>query len=208
MRWWPWSDQTQQQQQQQQQQDKPNNEPVLTNYSRGQKILLEDTPPKFANDLSNSQLAKKQERASLKEAWDSVRWSDFSMERLTSIPCFRDAGMLGFSSMFLMGSIVFIYHKSPTKAMNWAMSSLILGSIVGWEQCRLKRQKSFQIAQLAKETVAKKEKPMLHSVPHDPTLPGQWEAAENEKQNQFRQSNQNKEALQQASSGRRWYKFW
>ncbi|AJU59449.1 Cox20p [Saccharomyces cerevisiae YJM1573] len=205
MRWWPWSNQTEDQKQQQQPQGKADGDRVLTNYSRGQKILLEDTPPKFADDLSNSQLAKKQERATLKEAWDSIRWSDFSLQKLTSIPCFRDAGMLGFSSMFLMGSIIFIYHKSPTKATNWAMSSLILGSIVGWEQCRLKRQKSFQIAQLAKETVAKKEKPMLHNVPHDPSLPGQWEAAKNEKQSQFEQSNQN---LSQASSEKKWYKFW
>ena len=73
------------------------------------------------------------------------------------------------------------------------------------EQCRLKRQKSFQIAQLAKETVAKKERPMLHNVPHDPSLPGQWEAAKNEKQSQFEQSNQN---LSQASSEKKWYKFW
>ncbi|CAI4038100.1 hypothetical protein SMKI_04G4400 [Saccharomyces mikatae IFO 1815] len=203
MRWWPWSRQAEQQAQQQQ--DRADSDAVLTNYSRGQKILLEDTPPKFADDLSNSQLAKKQERATLKEAWDSIRWSDFTLQRLTSIPCFRDAGMLGFSSMFLMGSVIFIYHKSPTKAMNWAMSSLILGSIVGWEQCRLKRQKSFQIAQLAKETVAKKEKPMLHSVSHDPSLSGQWEAAKNEKQNQFQQSNQN---LSQTSSEKKWYKFW
>ena len=206
MRWWPWSNQTQhEQQQQQQQQDRPEGEPVLTNYSRGQKILLEDTPPKFTNDLSNSQLAKKQDRATLKEAWDSVRWGDFSLERLTSIPCFRDAGMLGFSSMFLMGSVIFIYHKSPTKATNWAMSSLILGSIVGWEQCRLKRQKSFQIAQLAKETVAKKERPMMHNVVHDPALPEQWEVAKNEKQAQFQQSNQR---LSQGSSDKKWYKFW
>ena len=143
MRWWPWSNQTEDQKQQQQPQGKADGDRVLTNYSRGQKFLLEDTPPKFADDLSNSQLAKKQERATLKEAWDSIRWSDFSLQKLTSIPCFRDAGMLGFSSMFLMGSIIFIYHKSPTKATNWAMSSLILGSIVGWEQCRLKGQKKF-----------------------------------------------------------------
>ncbi|CAI4058568.1 hypothetical protein SKDZ_04G4370 [Saccharomyces kudriavzevii ZP591] len=201
MRWWPWSNQTEKQTQQ----ERPDGEPVLTNYSRGQKILLEDTPPKFADDLSNSQLAKKQERATLKEAWDSIRWGDFSMQKLTSIPCFRDAGMLGFSSMFLMGSVIFIYHKSPTKAANWAMSSLILGSIVGWEQCRLKRQKSFQIAQLAKETVAKKEKPMLRNVPHDPALPGQWEAAKNEKQIQFQQSNQ---YLSQTAPEKKWYKFW
>lgn len=165
-------------------------EPVPTNYTPGQKILLEDTRPKFASDVSKG---SQQEQVSLKEAISRITWEDFSLEKLTTIPCFRDAGMVGFSSMFVTGSVILLYHKNVTRALNWAMGGLMLGSIVGWEQCRMKRKRSFQVAQMAMETVAKKEKPMKHKVEHDPKLLDQWEG---------------RSGTKPSDNNKPWYKFW
>lgn len=164
-------------------------EPVPTNYTPGQRILLEDTRPKFPTDVS-----KASQGVSLKEAFNSISWDDFSLEKLTSIPCFRDAGMVGFSSMFVTGSVILLTHKNVAKALNWAMGGLMLGSIVGWEQCRMKRKRSFQVAQMAMETVAKKEKPMKHKVEHDPKLLDQWEGRSGNKPSD--------------NNNNPWYKFW
>ncbi|EDO18148.1 hypothetical protein Kpol_1031p55 [Vanderwaltozyma polyspora DSM 70294] len=175
-----------------------NDETPITNYTRGQKILLEDTRPKFKGELSQSQLAHQNEQNQLKQAWDSVSMTDFSFEKLTSIPCFRDAGMMGFSSLFVVGSIIFLYHKNPTKATNWGVGSFLLGSIVGWEQCRAKRRRSFQNAQRAKETMAKKERPMLNKVQHDERLVNQWDKSKINDSTKPSPTNE----------GKPWYKFW
>ncbi|SCU95627.1 LANO_0E10880g1_1 [Lachancea nothofagi CBS 11611] len=147
--------------------------PASQNSSAGKKYLLEDTEPRFANE-SQSHYASAQEQASLRTAWDTVGWNDFSLQRLTQIPCFRDAGMSGFTSMFVLGSVMFLYHKNPGRAANWAVGGFMLGSIVGWEQCRLRRKKSFQTAQMAKNTVANKEKPMLKPVVNDDRVKEDW----------------------------------
>ncbi|SCW04059.1 LAFE_0H05006g1_1 [Lachancea fermentati] len=165
-------------------------QPPLQNYSMGKKYLLEDTQPRFSNE-SQSQAASKHEQATLSNAWKTVTWNDFSFQRLAAIPCFRDAGMTGFTSMFAVGTVMLLYHKNPSRAANWAVGGLMLGSIVGWEQCRLRRRRSFEVAQMAKQTVAGKEKPMLHPVVHDDRVKQEWE-----------EHNSN------ASRSRPWYKFW
>lgn len=137
------------------------NDEQLTNYSKGQKILLQDTEPRFKE--SEQQIQNVSNETALKEAVRTIKWQDFSAESLTGIPCFRDAGMVGFSSMFILGSVTLLYHKNPTKAVNWSMCGLLLGSIVGWEQCRLMRKNSFKNAELAKAVVRNKPKPMLHN---------------------------------------------
>lgn len=164
---------------------------VPVSYSRGQKILLEDTKPKFVSDLSQSQKAEAQESKQLQKVWNSISTQDFTMERLSVIPCFRDAGMIGFSSMFVMGSVMFLYHKNVTRATNWAVGSLLFGSIVGWEQCRTRRRRSFETAERARATVATKEKPMTKIVNHDIEVTSQWD-----------------EGKQPYASGKSWYKFW
>lgn len=166
-----------------------------TNYSRGQKILLEDTNPRFNSETSQSQLAVSQEEANFKRAWSSISANDFSMAKLTSIPCFRDAGLIGFTCMFVVGTVTFLYHKNPSRSANWSVGGLLLGSIVGWEQCRLRRKRSFQVAQMARDTVAAKQKPMLNVVEHDEKLKHQWDG------------HTTKEPEKQ-SSGKSWYKFW
>lgn len=159
----------------------------LTNYSKGQKFLLEDTKPRFSSE-SSSVAAREQERASLKEAWDTINFSDVTVSKVLSIPCFRDAGIGGFTSMFVVGSVMFLYHKNPARAANWGVGGFMLGSIVGWEQCRMRRRRSFQIAAMAKQTVAAKEKPMLHPVKNIDAVKAEWD-----------------ERKKQAKP---WYKFW
>lgn len=164
--------------------------PEINSKASGKKYLLEDTKPRFANE-SQSQYANAQEQATLRKAWETVDWQDFSFERLVRIPCFRDAGMTGFTSMFVLGSVMFLYHKNPSKAANWSVGGLMLGSIVGWEQCRLRRKNSFHTAQMAKSTVAAKEKPMLHTPVNDDRVKKEWEGHTS------------------ASTAKKpWYKFW
>ena len=135
-----------------QQQQEPQQEKPLTNYSPGQKILLQDTKPHFNDPATAQQTKPVIDSQTFKQAWNTLSWKEFTPEKLTEIPCFRDAGMVGFSSLFVVGSLMFIYHKNPMKATNWGLGSLLLGSMVGWEQCRLKRKHSFEIAQLAINT--------------------------------------------------------
>lgn len=161
-------------------------EQQLSNYSRGQKFLLEDTKPRFPNESSGG-LAREKERATLKEAWSTMSWEDFSVAKVVSIPCLREAGLTGFTSMFVVGSVMFLYHKNPSRAANWSVGGLMLGSIVGWEQCRMRRRRSFQIAELAKQTVAAKEKPMMHTIKNNDAVKKEWETTDTKKA---------------------WYKFW
>lgn len=167
---------------------------VASNYSKGQKILLEDTNPRFNNEVSQRQKAHSQEEASFKRAWDTVKWEDFSLARLSMIPCFREAGLIGFTSMFVVGAVTFLYHKNPVRSANWSVSGLLLGSVVGWEQCRLKRKRSFQVAQMARDTVASKKKPMINTVSHDEKLVKQWEGHTNGERPE--------------TKARPWYKLW
>ena len=97
---------------------------IRDSYSAGKKYLLEDTKPRFANE-SQREHANKQEQATLQKAWETISWNDFSVERLTKIPCFRDAGMTGFTSMFVLGSVMFLYHKNPSRAANWAVGGFM-----------------------------------------------------------------------------------
>lgn len=167
----------------------------LTNYSRGQKILLEDTKPRFDGDTSQSQLAASREEASLKKAWGSISKDDFSVAKLTAIPCFRDAGLIGFTCMFVVGAVTFLYHKNPSRSANWSVGGLLLGSVVGWEQCRLRRKRSFQVAQMARDTVAAKQKPMMNPVSHDERVKHQWDGHTNRE-------------VAEGQPGKSWYKFW
>lgn len=167
---------------------------VPTSYSKGQKILLEDTNPKFNNEMSQSQLANSNEQTSFKQAWNTVSWQDFSLAKLTSIPCFRDSGLIGFTSMFVTGSVTFLYHKNPSRAVNWSIGGLLLGSVVGWEQCRMRRKRSFQIAQMAKQTMANKERPMRKSLDHDERIKSQWD--------------DHHAPVSKQGEKKPWYKFW
>lgn len=77
------------------------------------------------------------------------------------MPCFREAGLTGFSALGVLGAAVFLAQKSPAKAANWAVGGFLVGSTVAWEQCRSQRRKEMAFAQQAKQTVANKERPMM-----------------------------------------------
>lgn len=120
-----------------------------------QTLLLEDTEPRFNNGPANPTLP-------IKQAVDSIKTDDFSFQSLVKIPCLREALMTGISSLGVLGTIIFIAQKSPTKAANWGVGGFLLGSAVSWEQCRSKRRKEQAFAAKARETVAAKERPMMH----------------------------------------------
>lgn len=118
-------------------------------------LLLEDTEPRFNNGPSKPELP-------IKEAVNSISLSDFHFQNLVRIPCFREAALTGLSALGVLGAAVFVAQKSPAKAANWGVGGFLLGSTVAWEQCRSHRRKELAFAQQAKQTVASKEKPMLH----------------------------------------------
>ena len=99
--------------------------------------------------------------------------------------------------MFVTGGVTFLYHKNPSKAVNWSIGGLLLGSIVGWEQCRMRRKRSFQVAQMARETMAAKQRPMVKKMGHDERLKNQWD----EDRDGYGDDNQNQKR-------KPWYKFW
>ncbi|KAL6945153.1 hypothetical protein ACO0QE_002599 [Hanseniaspora vineae] len=131
---------------------------MLTNYTPGQKILLRDTKPKYSENEQNSENAYEQ----LLETFSK---DDLKPSNLVVVPCFRQAGLLGLSTMFVVGSVMFISLKNVKRASNWAVAGFGIGSIFGWEKCRYQRRKELQIAnkldalqQAAKEKQEKKLK--------------------------------------------------
>jgi cytochrome c oxidase assembly protein subunit 20 len=135
-------------------QPKRSSERVKEEPSAQQQLLLEDTEPRFNNGPANPQLP-------LKQAVDSIKTDDFKFDSLVKMPCFREAGLTGLSALGVLSTVVFVVQKSPTKAVNWGIGGLLLGSTVSWEQCRSQRRKEMAFAARARETVASKEKPML-----------------------------------------------
>ena len=131
----------------------------LASYSPGQKILMQDTKPRFDPEGgANGKGEAPAPREMMRAAVSNLTWSDFSFAKLSEVPCFRDAGLVGFSAMFIMGSVTLLYHKNPLKAANWATGGLLLGSVVGWEQCRLKRKRSMEMSQAAMQAMQKRDK--------------------------------------------------
>lgn len=172
------------------------------NYTPGKKILFRDTEPRF-NDNSNNA----NNTTTFKDAWSTISKDEFTMANLVGIPCFRDAGLVGFSSMILLATITSIFHRRASskslyynKIINWSMAGLLFGSIIGWEQCRLKRRKSFQIAQLAIETVQRKEKPMMNQQQQHPTSPVTKEL--------LKEWKEHPNDVTKSANNNPWYKFW
>ena len=199
-----------------------NVQPMKSNYTPGQKILLRDTEPRFQdyNENNNTNTnnngggssgdSSTVSTSTFKQALNTISKDQFTFENLVNIPCFRDAGMLGFSAMFVMGiSTAIINRRKPlstklywNRIINWSVGSLLLGSVVGWEQCRLQRRKSFEIAQLAIETVQRKEKPMLKpkdnsKSPQTQELLKEWKEHPNDVTRDDFDDN-----------SKPWYKFW
>lgn len=67
------------------------------------------------------------------------------------MPCFREAAITGFQAMGVLGTITFLVHKNPSRLVNWGMCGFFLGTIVGWEQCRLIRRRQFEMMEKARQ---------------------------------------------------------
>lgn len=116
-------------------------EPETENKSQ----FLDDLPPKFEDREPTH--AK---QATYKDAFQNLKLSDFSLETYISMPCFRESMLTGFQSMGVLGLVTFLIHKNPGRSANWGVCGFFLGSVVGWEQCRSIRKKSFQTVEAAR----------------------------------------------------------
>lgn len=146
--------------------------PSTTGENKKQPVFLEDVPPKFTEDqLLKAEDAKKRQAARLPESGKpystagevkryvkTLSWDDFKPSNLLQIPCFRDAGLSGFSCMFVFASVLFLYHRDIRKCVNWGYGGLLLGSVFGWEHCNRIRKHSQQVVKLAQERYQEKQK--------------------------------------------------
>lgn len=84
-------------------------------------------------------------------ALNELSWGDFSPVKLVGIPCFRDAGLAGFSCLFVFSTVMMGFHGNIRKAANFGVGGFLLGSIFGWEQCNYRRRQQLIGIQQAKE---------------------------------------------------------
>lgn len=117
--------------------------------------FLEDLPPKF-EDRSNGK--PEAPKPSVSQTLKNIKLEDFAIEKLIAIPCFREAGISGFTVMAAFGSVMFFYHKNINKAVNWAYGGFFIGSIFGWEQCNSVRRNSQMTAAVAKQAYEERQK--------------------------------------------------
>lgn len=108
--------------------------------------LLEDLTPKFAD-----QEPTQTKQPTLIDAFERIKLSDFTLDNYVTMPCFREAMLTGFQAMGVLGVVTFLIHKNPSRSANWGICGFFLGSVVGWEQCRSIRRRSFQTVEAAKQ---------------------------------------------------------
>lgn len=109
---------------------------------------LEDLPPKFDDSQSTPKTPRE---PTLVDAARSINIQDFTVDRFVGMPCFREAMITGFQAMGVLGTVTFLIHKNPSKLINWSVCGFFLGNVIGWEQCRLMRRRSFQVMEKAKQ---------------------------------------------------------
>lgn len=107
---------------------------------------LEDLPPKFEDSEPSAR-----KEATYAQALSQVKLSDFTMSQFVMMPCFREAMLTGFQAMGVLGTVTFLVHKNPMRSFNWAMCGFFLGNVVGWEQCRSIRRRSFETVEKARQ---------------------------------------------------------
>lgn len=110
---------------------------------------LEDLPPKFEDNETVP--LKKAPQPTYTNVLSTIKISDFAPSKMVMIPCFREAMLTGFQAMGVLGVVTFLIHKNTSRAFNWSMGGFFLGNIVGWEQCRSIRRKSFQTMEKARQ---------------------------------------------------------
>lgn len=129
--------------------------PAQAQDSKDHPIFLEDVQGKF-EDIPTIDRSQPQEQTpsysnEVRKQISSISVNDFYISNLVTIPCFRDAGLAGFSCFFVFSSVLFFYHSSLRKAVNWGFGGLLLGSVFGWEHCNNQRRQSQMAVRLAQE---------------------------------------------------------
>lgn len=119
----------------------PDNAPV-----KKSPQYLEDLPPKFEDTEPVPP-----QQATYSDAFQKIELNDFTVTNFVGMPCFREAMLTGFQAMGVLGVVTFLIHKNPGRSANWAISGFFLGNVVGWEQCRSIRRKSFQTVEAARQ---------------------------------------------------------
>ncbi|GME81542.1 unnamed protein product [Ambrosiozyma monospora] len=123
--------------------------PVLLEDIQQQQQEPPTIPPPATTTPEQSKLSAQTQEIS--RFLRNLSLEDFQFAKLVQIPCFRDAGLIGFSTFFVFSSVMFLYHKNFRKSINWGFGGLMLGSIFGWEQCNHFRKQSSMAVQLAQE---------------------------------------------------------
>lgn len=168
-----------------------------------ENVNIDDNNSNKFNELANS---SDDNHISFFETLKKLNWKEeFRMDKLLQIPCFRDAGMVGVASMTVLCTTMYISQlrngTSRYSILNWSMTSLIFGSVLGWEQCRYRRRKNQLIADVAIETVKSKKRPML--IKKDDM---QKETNRTFLQKEWKEHANDTEKIEKAS--KKWYKFW
>lgn len=112
------------------------------------QTLLEDLPPKFEDQ---EPIEQPDQMSAYREAFNRFKITDLNPTTFANMPCFREAMMTGFQAMAVLGGVTFLVHKNPSKSLNWGVCGFFLGNIIGWEQCRSLRKKSFQTMERARQ---------------------------------------------------------
>ncbi|MCH0628792.1 COX20 family protein [Kocuria palustris] len=113
-----------------------------------QQQFLEDLPPKFDDLIAPPD---QQEQPQLK-----ISITDFNVNTYLGMPCFREAMLTGFQAMGVLGVVTFLIHKQVMRSVHWAVGGFFLGNVVGFEQCRLIRRRSFETMEKARQKNAKR----------------------------------------------------
>lgn len=111
-----------------------------------EETFLEDLPPKFEDNET-----KRPDEATYLAAINKISLSDFTIDNYVTMPCFREAMLTGFSAMGVLGVVTLLIHKSPGRSVNIGIGGFFLGSVIGFEQCRSIRRRSFQNVEKAKQ---------------------------------------------------------
>lgn len=130
--------------------------------SDSKPLFLDDIPAKYPQQQlqQSQQLKEGQEGFSVskevKNFVSTLTFEHFYLSNLVQIPCFREAGLSGFSCFFVFSTVLYCYHRNLRKAVNWGFGGLLLGSIFGWENCNNQRRNSQMAVKLAQARFEKK----------------------------------------------------
>lgn len=107
--------------------------------------FLDDLPPKF-DDVEPTHRDN-----TMMSAVHELKLSDITVERYLSMPCFREAMITGFQAMGVLSGVTFLVRKNLGRSLHWGVGGFFLGNVIGFEQCRSIRRRSFQTVERAKQ---------------------------------------------------------